>query len=76
MDWTGGNLPDAYYDEFVLFGQFAGDLKAGSRIYFPVVQECGAAAERWIMIPDSGQAGETLKTPAPSLTLTAPTGGD
>ena len=75
VDWSGGTLPDAYYDEFVLFGQFAGDLKAGARIYFPAVQECGGKAERWIMIPETGQSSETLKTPAPSVLLVPPAPG-
>jgi uncharacterized protein YcnI len=69
IDWTGGNLPDAYYDEFVMSGQIGGTLTAGSKLYFPVVQECGTAVERWIMIPADGQAADDLKTPAPALTL-------
>lgn len=70
VDWTGGSLPDAYYDEFVLSGQVAGNLEPGKRLYFPVVQECGAETERWIMIPADGESAADLKTPAPSVLLT------
>ena len=69
LDWTGGNLPDAYYDEFVMTGQIGGNLKVGSKLYFPVLQECGTTIERWIMIPAEGQAADDLKTPAPAVTL-------
>ena len=40
ISWSGGKLPDAWYDEFVFQGFVAGDLEAGKTIYFPVVQEC------------------------------------
>ncbi len=29
VDWSGGKLPDEFYDEFVLRGQLAADLPAG-----------------------------------------------
>jgi len=70
IDWSGGNLPDDFYDEFVLRGTFAGDLAAGARAYFPVVQECeGGAVERWIQIPQAGQSEDDLETPAPGVKL-------
>lgn len=70
IDWTGGNLSDAFYDEFVLRGTLAGDLSAGETLYFPVVQECeGGAVERWIQIPQAGQDADDLDTPAPGLRL-------
>ncbi len=70
IDWTGGNLPDDYYDEFVLRGTFATDLAAGETLYFPVVQECeGGAVERWIQIPQAGQSEDDLETPAPGVKL-------
>ncbi|HEY4199565.1 MAG TPA: DUF1775 domain-containing protein [Devosiaceae bacterium] len=68
IDWTGGNLPDAFYDEFVLRGTLADSLATGTKLYFPVVQECGAAADRWIEIPADGQPEP--EKPAPGLTLT------
>jgi len=76
VDFTGGNLPDAYYDEFVVTGTIADSFKAGDVIRFPVVQECGAAAERWIQVPAAGQKDDDLKRPAPALTVTAATGSD
>jgi uncharacterized protein YcnI len=70
IDWTGGKLPDDFYDEFVLRGTLAGNLPAGGMLYFPVVQECeGGAAERWIQIPQAGQNEDDLETPAPGLKL-------
>ena len=70
IDWSGGSLPDDFYDEFVLRGTFAGDLAAGGTAYFPVVQECeGGAVERWIQIPQAGQDGDDLEMPAPGVKL-------
>ncbi|MBN9242168.1 MAG: YcnI family protein [Mesorhizobium sp.] len=70
IDWTGGNLPDDFYDEFVLRGTLAGDLPAGETLYFPVVQECeGGAVERWIQVPQAGQNEDDLETPAPGVRL-------
>jgi len=70
IDWTGGRLPDDFYDEFVLRGTLAGDLPAGGMLYFPVVQECeGDAVERWIQIPAAGQGEDDLDTPAPGIKL-------
>jgi uncharacterized protein YcnI len=71
VDFTGGNLPDAYYDEFVVTGTVADSFKAGDTIYFPIVQECGTASTRWIEIPAAG-ATEEPQHPAPALKVTAP----
>jgi uncharacterized protein YcnI len=35
--WTGGKLPDAWYDEFVFRGRLP-DEGAGTKLWFPVVQ--------------------------------------
>jgi uncharacterized protein YcnI len=56
VDWSGGNLPDAYYDEFVLTGTIGDDLPAGQSMYFAVVQECEKGVNRWIEIPAAGAA--------------------
>ena len=74
VDFSGGNLPDAYYDEFVVTGTVADSFKAGDVVSFPVVQECGAATTRWIEIAKPGEAEPAH--PAPSITITAPTGSD
>ena len=72
--WTG-ELPDAFYDEFVVRAMLTDSLAAGSELYFPVVQECGDRAERWIEIPAAGQDPESLEYPAPGLKLLPAAGG-
>jgi uncharacterized protein YcnI len=69
IDWSGGSLPDEFYDEFVFRGQLAADLPAGKKLYFPVVQECEGVAERWIEIPAAGQDEDALEYPAPGIKL-------
>lgn len=76
ITWSGGSLPDAYYDEFVFRGALASDLTPGETLYLPVVQTCADATERWIEIPTEGKDPESLELPAPSLTLLPPTGSD
>ena len=72
VDWSGGNLPDAYYDEFVVTGFIGDEAQPGQTMYFPVVQECEKGVNRWIEIPpangahaDQGEAAE----PAAALRL-------
>jgi uncharacterized protein YcnI len=67
--FSGGNLPDAYYDEFVLTGFLAADLEPGQTLYFPVVQECEKGIHRWIEIPAAGKSSADYPEPAPALTL-------
>jgi periplasmic copper chaperone A len=67
--WTGGKLPDAYYDEFVFAGFLAGDLDAGRTLHFPVVQECETGVHRWIEIPAAGKSAADYQEPAPALKL-------
>lgn len=62
--WSGGDLPNEFYDEFVFRGTFAGSLQPGA-FYFPVVQECANGEEAWI--DTSGD--ENADMPAPSVTL-------
>ena len=69
VDWSGGNLPDEFYDEFVFRASLAADLPAGQMLRFPVVQECGDAAARWIEIPAEGQDVDALENPAPGIKL-------
>jgi uncharacterized protein YcnI len=70
VDWSGGNLPDAYYDEFILTGYVSDEAPPGQTMYFPVVQECEKGVNRWIEIPaaDGGQAREPAE-PAAALKL-------
>lgn len=63
--WSGGRLPDEFYDEFVFAGFLSIDLKPGTVLHFAVVQECEQGVERWIEIPVKGHA----EKPAPGVTL-------
>jgi uncharacterized protein YcnI len=67
VTWSGGTLPDAFYDEFVLSTYVSGDLKPGETIYFPVVQTCEKGEHRWIGIPKPG--AEPSSEPAPALKI-------
>lgn len=69
LSWSGGSLPDEYYDEFVFQGFLARDLKPDTTLYFPVVQECELGVHRWIEIPAEGQSAHDLESPAPGLRL-------
>lgn len=68
--WSGGNLPDEFYDEFVFTGRIT-DLPAETMLYFPTVQECvGGATHRWIEIPEPGKSEDDYEAPAPGLEVT------
>lgn len=69
ITWSGGNLPDAFYDEFVISTYLAGELTAGETLYFPVVQECEKGAHHWTEVPSPAKPGEKLGSPAPGLKL-------
>ncbi|MEM6745337.1 MAG: DUF1775 domain-containing protein [Pseudomonadota bacterium] len=64
--WSG-ELPDAFYDEFVFRARVTEVLPAGEMLYIPVVQECANGAERWIEIPAAGQDSHDLEDPAPGV---------
>lgn len=70
ISWSGGNLPDNEYDEFVVRGTLAASLKPGDTLYFPIVQTCEGGEDDWITIPVEGQPEP--ETPAPGLKLTPP----
>jgi uncharacterized protein YcnI len=72
--WTGGDLPDDWYDEFVFRARLT-DFPVGSIVYFPIVQECAdGAVQRWIEIPEPGKSADDYAEPAPGVTITAKTG--
>lgn len=74
--WSGGNLLDDEYDEFVLRGFLTPGLPVGTTLYFPAVQECpDGAAARWIEIPAEGQDAHELDGPAPGVKLLEKAGG-
>lgn len=68
--WSGGTLPDDFYDEFVFASFLAADLPEGP-LYFPVTQECEKAQARWTDIPKPGQDAHALKSPAPAVIIQA-----
>ena len=67
VTWSGGKLPDAFYDEFILSAFIAGELSPGQMLYFPVLQQCEKEEHRWVEIP---AAGKHADEPAPGLMLT------
>ena len=64
--WTG-ELPAAFYDEFVFRAFVTEEVPADQKLYIPVVQECANGAERWIEIPGEGQTSDDLEGPAPGV---------
>ena len=64
--WSG-ELPDAYYDEFVFRARVTDTVAAGEMLYIPAIQECANGAERWIEIPAAGQDSHDLEGPAPGV---------
>jgi periplasmic copper chaperone A len=66
--WTGGELRDDFYDEFVFVGRLT-DFEPGTVLHFPTVQECTSGVHRWIEIPAAGQDPDQLEEPAPQLTI-------
>lgn len=75
VTWSGGNLPDAFYDEFVISAFIAGELTAGDMLYFPVVQECEKGAHHWVTLPSTPKTGDKAGDPAPGLKLLQKTKG-
>jgi uncharacterized protein YcnI len=69
ISWSGGKLPDDWYDEFVFQGFLAGDLDPAKPMYFPVVQECEKGVNRWIEVPAPGKSSSDYPEPAPVLKL-------
>jgi periplasmic copper chaperone A len=67
--WSGGRLPDDFYDEFVISTFLTGVLKPDTMLYFPVVQECEQGVSRWIDIPADPAHAHDSKWPAPGVKL-------
>lgn len=66
--WSGGNLPNEFYDEFVM--RLRTPAAPGTTIWFPIVQECvGGAVTRWIEIPAAGRSADDYRAPAAGLRL-------
>ena len=71
ISWSGGNLPEAFYDEFVFTATIASDMKPDQSVYFPTVQQCEKGVHRWIEVPAAGgqRHGGEGGEPAPALLL-------
>lgn len=69
ITWSGGNIPDAYYDEFVMQTFIAGELPPNTTLYFPVIQTCEKGEHRWVETPSSPKTGSGHGEPAPALKL-------
>jgi len=71
--WSGGSLPDDYYDEFTFVGFVTSDFSPGDIIRFPTIQTCASTEARWTEIPASGQSAHDLKAPAPAVRVVSDT---
>lgn len=69
--WSGGNLADDHYDEFVFQARITDQLPAGETVFVPVTQECDKGKAAWIEIPAKGQDPHDLKSPAPGIRIVA-----
>jgi uncharacterized protein YcnI len=67
VSWSGGRLPDDYYDEFAFRVELPDT--PGKTVYFPVVQECEKGIERWVEIPEAGKSRRDYEKPAPELKI-------
>ncbi|MGI3168293.1 copper chaperone PCu(A)C [Pseudooceanicola sp. C21-150M6] len=65
--WSGGQLDDAWYDEFTVRGTFGPDIAPGTVLYFPAVQDCATGTADWT---DTSGAHD-VPNPSPKLTIVA-----
>lgn len=70
VTWSGGPLPDAWYDEFVLMSKLP---EQTGRLYFKAHQLCEQGSTDWVQLP--GTDGKTLTTPAPYVDVEVDTSG-
>lgn len=75
IEWSGGELPDDYYDEFVASGFLAKELDPGAALYFKVVQVCAKGELKWVEVPAKGVDPHSLEAPAAVLKIAAETAG-
>ena len=68
IEWSGGSLPDDFYDEFVAAGFIARELTEPA-LYFKVVQVCDKGELAWVDIPSAGVDPHDLKAPAARLKI-------
>ncbi|MBA3448343.1 MAG: DUF1775 domain-containing protein [Pseudaminobacter sp.] len=68
--WSGGDLPDDFYDEFVVSGTLA-DVAEGQTLFFKATQICADGEVNWTEEPAEGQDSHSLEHPAPALKILA-----
>lgn len=73
ITWAGGSLPDDQFAVLTIRATFPD--APGETLYFPVVQECDEGEHAWIEIPEDGQDGHDLESPAPTLQLVEASSG-
>ncbi|WP_457586028.1 DUF1775 domain-containing protein [Ensifer canadensis] len=74
--WKGGNLPDEFYDTFVVKGKISG-FDRETVLAFPTVQLCGTDGKVvWDQVAAEGQSAHDLKSPAPTVTVKLAAAGD
>ena len=71
VTWSGGDLPDAWYDEFSVRGTFGPDVAPGTVLYFPAIQTCANGTADWTDTSGS----HDVPNPAPKVTVLAGEGG-
>lgn len=71
VEWSGGSLPDDFYDEFVFASAIAKELDGGQTLYFTVTQVCEQGSILWGEVPAPGGDGHAMKYPAVALKLLA-----
>lgn len=69
VTWSGGDLPDDFYEEFVVNGSLSAD--PGAKLPFIVTQLCKDGQVAWNEIAAEGQDPHSLKHPAPFVTIAA-----
>jgi uncharacterized protein YcnI len=71
VTWSGGSLDPHQFTDFGISMRMPNS--PGETLAFPAIQRCAEGETRWIQIPTAG--GPEPDTPAPTVTLTAATGG-
>ncbi|NRP74228.1 hypothetical protein ILFOPFJJ_05149 [Ensifer psoraleae] len=72
--WKGGDLPDEFYDTFIVRGKLSGFDKE-TVLAFPTTQLCGTEGKVvWDQVAAEGQNAHELKSPAPTITVTLASG--
>ena len=66
ISWTGGPLPDAYYDEFSIHVKLPDTT---GKLYFKVTQQCEKGSMEWNQVPQEGQNKSELRFPAPGIEI-------